>query len=108
MAGEPHRRPPVSPLDREIDVDLALHLVHLAAYPGDLVLEVDVVAEDSAGAGIRPQCVQRGRYDGRGRLLVVEDGDGADGYDGEEDGEGAAPAETDLADLWGKLLDIWR
>lgn len=66
--------------------------------PRDLVLEVDVVAEDGAGARGGAQGVERAGYHGAGHLLVVEDCDGGGGYDGEEDGQGAAPAEGDLFD----------
>ena len=99
MAREAHRRPAPRALDGEVDVDAAVHLVHLAADPGDLVLEVDVVAEDGARAGVGAQCVQRRRDNRRRRLLVVEHGEGADGDDGEEDGQAAAPAEADLRDF---------
>lgn len=82
-----------------MDVDAAGDLVELAADPGDLVLEVDLVAEDLARLGGCAQGVERAGDDGRRRLLVVEDADGAGGDDGEEDGEGAAPAEDDLIDV---------
>lgn len=108
VAGEAHRGPAPGPLNGEVYVDPALHLVHLAPDPGDLVLEVDVVAEDGAGAGVGAQGVQRRGHNGRRRLLVVEDGDGADGHDGEEDGEGAAPAEADLADFCGLVSILHR
>ena len=68
--------------------------------PGDLSVEVDLVAEELAGAGVGAQGVEGGGDDGGGHLLVVEDGDGAGRDDGDEDGEGAAPAEADGIDVW--------
>lgn len=99
-AGEAHERRALGALDGEVDVDAALHLVHLAADPGDLVLEVDFVAEDLAGAGRGAQRVEGRGDDGRRRLLVVEDGKGRGGDEDDEEGEGAAPAESDLGDVY--------
>lgn len=76
-----------------------MQLVHLAVDPGDLVLEVDLVAERRAGVAVGAQGVERRGDDGGRHLLVVEDADGANDDDGEEDGEGAAPAELDIADF---------
>lgn len=87
-------------LDPEGDVDAAVQLVHLAADPGDLLGEVDLVAQVVAGLAGRAQRVERPVHDGRGQLLVVEDGDGAGGHDGQEDGEGAGPAEAGCFDIF--------
>lgn len=67
------------------------------------MLEVDLVAEQGVALGGRAQRVERRRDDGRRRLLVVEDCDGADGHEEDEDGKGAAPAVGDLADVWCKF-----
>ena len=86
VAREAHRGRGARALDGEPDVDAPLQLVHLTVDPRDLVPEVDVVAQQLARLLVGPQGVQRRRDDGRGHLLVVEDGDGAGGDDGGEDG----------------------
>lgn len=70
------------------------------------MLEVDFVAEQGVALGGRAQRVERRRDDGRRRLLVVEDCDGADGHEEDEDGKGAAPAVGDFADVW--ILLVYR
>lgn len=97
---EPHRPRSLAPAHGKPNVNPPVQLVHLAVDPGDLVLEVDLVAEQLAGLGGGAQGVERAGDDGRGHLLVVEDGDAAGCDDGEEEGEGAAPAELDLADVY--------
>lgn len=99
VAHEAHGAPAPGPLDGEPDVDAALHLVHLAVDVGDLVLEVDLLAQDLAGARARAQGVHGRGDDGRRRLLVVEHGGRGDGDEGDEDGHGAAPAEADLGNI---------
>lgn len=76
-----------------------MELVHLAVNPRDLAIEVDFIAEEFACARVRAEGVEGGGYDGGGGLLVVEDCDGAGGDNGDEDGQGATPAEADLADI---------
>lgn len=63
-ACEAHDARILGALDREGDVDAAVQLVHLSADPGDLLLEVDLVAQVLACSGIVAQRVQRGRDDG--------------------------------------------
>jgi hypothetical protein len=52
-----------------------VELVHLAVDPGDLTVEVDLVAEEFARAGVGAEGVEGGCYDGGGGLLIVEDCD---------------------------------
>ena len=98
-AREAHDARPLGAADGKVDVNMALHLVHVAADPRNLVLEVDFVAENLARLGRCAQRVQCRCDDGRRRLLVVEDGDRAGGHEDDEDGEAAAPAELDLVDV---------
>lgn len=74
-AGEAHDGRLPGALDGEADVDAAVHLVHLAGYPGDLVLEVDLVAEKLARLLVRAQRVHGRGHDRARHLLVVENGD---------------------------------
>lgn len=66
VASEAHGGRGAGALDGKLDVDVPPQLVHLAGYPRDLVLEVDLVAEDVARALVRPQGVQGRGYDGAG------------------------------------------
>lgn len=98
-ARETHHSRPLRSLDREVNVDDALQLVHLAANPGDLMLEVDFVTEDLARPRRRAQRIHGAGDDGRRGLLVVEDGDGAGCHAEQEEGEGLAPAESNIGDF---------
>lgn len=99
-AGEAHdARVPVA-LYGEPDVDLAVHLVHLAPDPGDLLLEVDVVAQILAGVRVDPQRVQRRGHHGARHLLIVEDGEAAGGHEDEKDGETARPPVADCSGIF--------
>lgn len=93
-AGEPHLARALRALDREADVYPAVELVHLAADPGDLVPEVDLVAEVVPRLLRMPKRVQCRVYDRAGQLLVVEYCDGARRDDGDEVRERAPPAEA--------------
>lgn len=66
--------------------------------PGDLLPEVDIVAQDRARARGGAQGVEGRGDDGGRHLLVVEDGDGAGCDDGDEDGQSASPPEGDFLD----------
>ncbi len=81
------------PLDAEANINPAMKLVQLAPDPREPVPEVNLLAEDLARFLARAQCIQRGVDDGRGRLLVVEDGERADGYESNEERDSAEPAQ---------------
>jgi hypothetical protein len=102
MTDKLHHARVLRPLDGEVDVDPAVQLIHLPADPGDLVLEVDLVTQVFPGFLRRTQGVERRGYDWGGELLVVEDADAEAGYDQEEDGKSARPAETVAFDVCGR------
>lgn len=64
-ARKPHHSRPLRSLDREVNVDDAVQLIHLAANPGDLMLEVDFVSEDLARPRRRAQRIHGAGDDGR-------------------------------------------
>lgn len=103
-ARKPHHSRPLRSLDREVNVDNTVQLVHLAANPGNLVLEVDFVSEDLARPRRRAQRIHGAGDDGRRGLLVVEDGHGAGCHAEQEKGEGLAPAESNIGDFCNSLL----
>ena len=67
------------------------------------MLEVNLVAKKRAGGRVGAQGVEGGGYDGGGGFLVVEDGNGADGDDGEKEGQGTAPVGADGFDVYKRL-----
>lgn len=56
--GEAHDARALGALDVELDVDAAVQLVHLAGNPGDLRLEVDLVAQVLARALVGAQRIE--------------------------------------------------
>ena len=72
-------------LDGVADVDPPLHQIQLPPDPGDLMFEVDLIAEDLTCSWVSSQGVE-GTVDHAGRgLFVVEDAEGRHGDDGNED-----------------------
>lgn len=98
-ARKPHSRPALGALDVKGNINITLDLIHRATNPGYLAPEVDVVAEDAPRAGVGAEGVHGRGHNWRGRLFVVEEGEGGDGDDDGEDGEGAGPVVFDLGEF---------
>lgn len=99
MTLEPHPSRSLGALDLELDVNPALKLVHLSPDPRHLMSEVDLIAQVLPRFGGCAQGVHRGRDDGAGGFLIVEDGESGRDEDREEDGDGAHPSHATLRNV---------